>query len=69
MLYGLNYMDPKHLGPLFCFDSGEGGRPLNVFFFFFFQIFLISFNFEFKKKKKKTHAKQCRFSGSNGSNN
>ena len=44
-------MDPKHLGPLFCFDSGEGGRPLNVFFFFFFfQIFLISFNFELKKK-------------------
>ena len=65
MLYGLNYMDPKHLGPLFCFDSGEGGWPLTVFFFFF-KIFLISFNSELKKK---THAKRRRFSGSNGSNN
>ena len=42
-------MDPKHLGPLFCFDSREGGRPLIVFFFFL-KIFLISFNSKLKKK-------------------
>ena len=61
----LSWLRGGWVGPLPCFDSREGERPLMFSFsFLFFQFFFL--NFELKKK---THTKRHRFSDSNGSNN